>query len=418
MPTYKGFSGVEVFVTIDGHLFLPADLQLEEVHVRDEDEGDNEVTLICEDSKFKIADSAIIKVGGILGIKWGYTGGDLSAERSGYVIMKPSTHYSMDGIYSHIKATTKSATLAARRAQKSYGETSLRNIVSEIAARNGLNSSISGGSERVPAFSHANWSDRQVLRVLADRFGYQLSFENDTIVFARRDYGAVPRLELVFGQGEDSNILTATVNVDAKKSLGDNATTAISINPYTKEVVKGQGSGDTRALAISGEDGHSWLTSPSPTTAQGKNYKSGALKWTELSKTDISQIPPDVGNVMSTPDYFGNNTAAMATGELTKKRKKKGELTIYTEGIPSAKARDIVHVRGLAKRDSGNWYTCCVEHRIGQESGFTTQFELARHGNNTKTGEKNKEPLNKQLPSNTKSKDRTVSVDAETGSIK
>lgn len=417
---YNGFSGLNVFITVGGRLFKPEELDLLKLDVTDADEGDSDVELQCSDDDFKIADAGLFRVGQIMSVKFGYVNGEMSADRTGYVIMKPATSYAKDGVLSTIKASTKSATLAARRPQKNYGPTSLRNILSEVARRNGLKLEIEGGNEQLKGFSQGNWSDRQTCRVLADRFGYQCTFSSETIVFAPRNYNATPTLELVFGNGEEANILSADLNVDAKKE--DNTTQAINVNPSsksTKTVTAGEAS---KALAISAENGHSWETKVSheqvvlpPTTSQNQGVSTmgfplGNSVQSALDSTDLKTL-------LSTPDTVEGNMLAHATAEKLTKQKKKGELTVTCVGIPAARARILVHVKGLAKRDSGNWYVSSVTHSIGKSDGYTTSFELNRHGANTQGGDKTKSPLNSQLPQkNGDGTKQVVAVSAESGS--
>lgn len=401
------FSGVNVFLTIGGVTYTPDDLQLTKLEVTDSDEGDNELEAVCVDNDFRIADSPVIRVGVLMSVKWGYTLGRSSQERQGYVLMKPSVHYTNNGVETTLKAFTKSATLAARQPRKVYGATSVRQIVSEIAIRNGLTLNIVGGNEKLNAFSTANWTDRQVLRVLADRYGYQLSFSSGEVTFAPIDYGAVPALELVYSDGEQGNIINAELNVDARHAMGDSSTVAGGVDPFSK-LFQSATSGDAdKTVAISAEDGHSWLT----TAAQKVADVGGVFEMPKISNS----LPDDVVQHMTSPDV--NNLLASATGEKLKKQKKKGELSIESLGIVDAICRKIVRVQGLAKRDSGNWYVQSVRHDISKQSGYSCHWELARHGNNTQGGATNPEPLNNQSPSKSSGESTVdaVAISAETG---
>lgn len=399
------FSGVSLFVTIGGVTYTPDDLRLIKMEVTDSDEGDNELELECEDNDFHITDSPVIKVGALMSVKWGYTNGTISKERSNYVLMKPSVKYDKDGITTTLKAYTKSATLAATRARKVYGPTSVRQVVSEIANRSGLTLKITGGNEKMDSFAHANWTDRQTLRILADRYGYQLSYSSDTITFAPIDYGAAPVLELVFGNGEAGNIISADLNVDARKPMGDSATTASGVNPFTKTTDKAVSGEAPKTVAISAEDGHSWVTSAVQAVTP-------YLPVFEVPK-DSEAPPADVMQYISSPDI--KNLMATATGEKLKKQRKKGELSIVSVGFTEAICRVIIHVRGLAKRDSGNWHVMSVRHVIDKE-GYNCHWELGRHGNNTHTGERNKSPFNNQKAPTSPS-NATVNISAETGQV-
>lgn len=408
------YSALQVFVTIANQLYTATDLNIISMKVTDDDEGDNEIELTMPDNSYVIADSLLFNVGQLMSMKWGFVGGGTSDERKDYVIMKPSTTYDADGVVSTFTATTKSTTLAAKHPQKVYGATSVKSIISEIANRNSLTLSITGGDERVAGFAHGTWSDRQVIRVLADRFGYQASFSSDTITFAPRDYGATPSIELNFRIGGGSTILTAELSVDAAKSLGDAQTTAVGVDPSSKTVKQGTSQDAPKTLAISAEDGHSWA-SQSSSVPSAVSSNSSVVVLNPLTSTPLAQtMTENIERVFSSPDV--QNLQSTATGENLKKQKKKGELTITSEGFLKARSRMIVHVSGLAKRDSGNWYVVSVVHKI-DENGYTCEWELARHGNNSKGGEKNTEPLNNlKPPSNPGDATKTVvAIDAETG---
>lgn len=410
MPT--NLPGLQVFVTIDNTTITSADTDMIEMSVEDSDEGDNDITISFQDNDYAIADSTLFVVGKKMTVKWGYINGDMSQARSG-ILMKPEVEYTETGVVTKVTAKTKSATLATRRPQKTYGKTSIGSIVQEIASRSGLTLDMTGGSETVNAFSHANWSDRQVLRVLADRFGYQVSYSSDTITFAPRDYGAAPALELVYGQGENSSIHEAHLNVDASKTLGDSLTKAVSLDPSNKKTVVAQSQNAPQTLAISAEDGGSWLASSPVLKPATSLINTLNAKVTSVMDSD-AQAAQDVLSHISTPDPL--NAQLLATAEKIKKQKKKGELSVTSIGIVTAASRKIVTVKGLAKRDSGNWYTISVTHKISEE-GYACEFEFGRHGNNTrKPPVKNTEPLNKQTGGNNQDPTKKIiAINATTG---
>ncbi len=395
------FSGINVFVNIAGTDYLPADLNIIKMIVTDTDEGDSTIELVCEDNKYIIADSSTIKVGALMSIKWGYTQGRQSQQRTDYVLMKPSVSYSKEGVTVTLKAYTKSATLAARQSQKVYGPTTVSQIVNDIASRNGLTLNLTGGQEAINGWSMANWTDRQTLRVLADRFGYQVTFSSDTITFAPIDYGAAPQIALVYNQGERGNIISAELSVDARHAMGDSATVAAAVNPITKTVQQATAQEAQKTVAISAEDGHTWLPQVNATMGSMTPQAFSTLIQPpvfEVPKNSLTP-PPDVTMHITTPDF--SNLSAVATGEKLKKQKTKGELTIVSNGFVTATARLIVNVIGLAHRDSGNWYVQEVIHEIDHAEGYVNHWSLSRHGNNTHGGEKNKPPLNNQLPPST-----------------
>lgn len=406
------YNGLEVFVTLNGTTYTAEQINLSEMKVTDSDEGDNEIELTIPDNEYKITDSGLFKVGQLMSVKWGYANGQMSQQRTNYVIMKPSTNYDASGCVAKVTASTKSATLAARRAQKVSGQTSIKTIISEIANRNGLTLNITGGNDRMAGFAYGMWSDREVVRILADRFGYQASYSSDTLTFAPRDYGAVPVIELVYKRGEGSDILSASLEVDAKKSMGDSKTTAISVDPSTKKVVQQTAANPAKSLAISAEDGHSWVTQAASSVGQALTPTLTAI----VQQSAPLALPPDLQKILSSPDPTVDNLKSLASGEMQKKQRKKGELTIASIGFPQANARIIINVTGLAKRDSGNWYVLNVEHHIITDSGYQCHWELSRRGNNTKGTEKNIPPLNNQKPSGSKTVNKTaIAISAETG---
>lgn len=407
----QAYNGLEIFITVAGITYTAEQLNVSEMTVTDSDEGDNEIELTMPDNDFRITDSGVFKVGQLMSIQWGYANGKMSQKRNNYVIMKPSTNYDAEGVTAKVCATTKSGTLAARRAQKVSGQTSVKTVISEIANRNGLTLNITGGNERMSGFAYGMWSDREVVRILADRFGYQATYESNSLVFAPRDYGAVPTIELIYARGESSNILTAELEVDAKKSMGDSKTVAISVDPGSKKVVQQTASNPAKSLAISAEDGHSWVTQAASSIGSTLTPTLNSI----VQKTTPTALPPDIQKILSSPDPSVDNLASLASGEMQKKQRKKGELTITSLGFPQATARVIVNVTGLAKRDSGNWYTLNVEHKISIDAAYTNKWELSRRGNNTKGTEKNTPPLNNQKPTTSTPNKIAIAISAETG---
>lgn len=413
----RQYSAVIVYITVNNRMFTAQELGVSEVKITDSDEGDNEIELTIPDDDYKIIDGGLFKVGDLLSVQWGYQGSPLSQQRINYPIMKPSVTYDSDGVVAKVTATTKSATLAARRPQKVSGPTSVKTLVSEIAVRNNLKLHITGGNEKLPAFAHSSLSDREVLQILADRFGYQVSYTSDTIMFAPRDYGVVPALKLVYRRGEESTIISANVEIDARKSLGDNNTVAISVDPKTKTVQQATAQSAPKALAISAENGNTWIAQMAHETDKSTPIPNQTVSF--MAKMAKVQLPPEFRTILSTPDSSAENMSALASGEMQKKQKKKGELSITSIGFPEALARMIVRVEGLAKRDSGNWYTLSVEHHIQIDQGYECNWELGRHGANSKgSSDKNTSPLNNLKPAAGDSDHKTkpvVAINAETG---
>ena len=419
------YSGLEIFVTVNGRTYTALELGIQEIQVTDVDEGDNEVEITIPDPDYHIIDNGPFKVGSIMGISWGYTDQKTSQQRSGYVILKPSVMYNAEGVVCKVKASTKSATLAARRPQKTYGNTALKTIIADVCKRNGITLNIKGGDEKVTNFSHGAWSDREVVQVLADRFGYQATWVNQSLEFSKRDYGATPTIQLIFNMGDESNIIEAQLEVDAKKGLGEDAkTTATAVDTNLKRFLSADSLDSPQILAISAEDGHTWVTklfSPkSPTYAQ-QMYQANLDKGSStgiVPQNIAANLPPELAKLISTPEIDQTNLEGLATADTHKKAKKKGELSITSEGIVLATARQIVNVKGLAKRDSGNWYAISVEHHISQDAAYETKWELGRHGNNTKGTEKNKGTLNNNSNvTNSGGNKKAVAVDAETGKV-
>lgn len=435
--TGNKYSGVDVFITVGGKLFTREDLGIFQVNIVDSDEGDNEVELHCMDNDFNIADSALFRVGSVMSIKWGYTTtGEFSTERTGYVIMKPATSYGKDGTISVIKAKTKSATLASRRPQKTYGKTTVKTIVTEIAKRNSLKLELEGGNENLDGFSQANWSDRQVLRVLADRFGYQVSFSSETITFTPRKYGDTPKLSLVFSRGEEGNVISGHLNIDSHSSLGAASGASItSFDPKKKQASVEKAETPKQELAVFAVDGASWMTKsggdaktdPSiPGTSSPIGSISGVLNATKgltnnwaTPQTPTSglsdAIPEDVRALLSTPDTIAGNSLAHATSLNLRHQKKQAELNLDTVGIPQAHARMIVEVSGLSKRDSGLYYVAKVHHKIKFKGGYECTFDLNRHGTNAGGGPKVSAPVNRQKANDGANGVKKVEVSAISG---
>jgi hypothetical protein len=257
------------------------------------------------------------------------------------------------------------------------------------------------------------------LEVGMNRFNYELSFTSEPVVFAPRDYSSVPKLELLYGQGEDGNILDAHLNVDDKKKQGDTASTALSFNPFTKEATAQQAEEANKALAVSAETGSVSVATQNP---QAPSKLAGLFTKAQDQMKSILSMGTngvvkgwDFSKTFSTPDY--KNALAHATSDKLGKQKKKGEFSIVSVGMVNARIRTLIHVSGVAKRDSGNWYVSAVRHVIDADDGYTTEWELNRHGSNSQGGEKTKAPLNTQLPP-TKEHSAVVTVSAESGKVR
>lgn len=441
------FSGVFVHITVNGRLYRADELGLKAVTIIDSDEGDSTVEFSCIDNDFKVADNLFFREGAVLDVRWGYTNPRVYSEtRSGYVIMKPSTKYAEDGVVSTIKAKTKSASLHAHRPQRAYGPTSLATIVKDIVSKAGLKLDMATGSgtEQLPGFSQGNWSDRQTLRVLAERFGYQVSYLSDTVVFKPLEYDHDPKVLLRYGRG--GNVKSANVNNDTHSDAGASSKVMErGFDPKAKvPMVQSSQTGDNTGatLGVFAATGHSWLqkaTGLTPATPSGNSTSAGTSgkadpKASPLPKV-VSSNPTGgttVGNtsdgeefdaeklmvMRSSPETVEATLKAHADATRLKHKKRKAGLTIDSLGIPMGHARMIVTVEGLAKRDSGNWRVSKVTHKIDvNDSTYTCHWELNRPGKGVGSRKEEGKP-NTKPATGSKNLDSQVQVSAISGGVK
>jgi phage protein D len=401
MAYLNAFDGIDIQLVINGHLYKPDDIGLFRLLVAFEDDGDSGVELHCDDHEYFVADSVDFQPGSVLSVKWGYKlSKDYSEEYGGFVIQKPSVEYGEDGVVSIIKAYTKSGLLSALKPQKVYNNKKLGDIVKDIASRAQMKvvwNSEGAGQELVPSIAHATWSDRQLLSVLADRFGYQVSYLADTLVFDRITYAETPAHRLLYNSGEEGNIKSATVSMDSKKDAG--TAMASAVNSVDKAPVEREAGKAETALGVSAVDGSSALvtklTGQQPVNAP--EPKMGVMDSTLLKltggtlkpQTDLNSLLGQGGaeaeafrTILSQPATQQAISDSHATAFKFNTSKKKCGLELVCIGIPSLKMRQLVEVIGLAKRDSGNWYVSKAVHRL-EKAGYTLALECNRSHSNS-----------------------------------
>lgn len=395
MGSTNVFDAIDIQLVINGRLYKPEDIGLFRMLLAFEDDGDSGLELHCTDMDYTITDSIDFQPGQVISVKWGYKlSKDYSEEYSGFVIQKPSTEYGEDGVVATIKAYTKSGLLAASRPQKTYNNRKLADIVKDVASRVQMKVewSTGAGQEIVPAISHSTWSDRQLLSVLADRYGYQVSYVADTIVFDRITYAETPVHRLVYSKGEDSNIKSATVSMDAKKDAGTAMANSFSSETNTPTVEEGKE--PETALAISAVDGFeaafTKTVGQQPVNAPAVSSPSMLDKFA-TSVAGLSggpgnplaaAAPSEFRQLLSMPDTTQAISSSQASAFKFNTSKKKCGLELDCVGMPALKIRQLVEVVGLSKRDSGNWYVSKAVHEFVKSSGYTTSCECNRSRSN------------------------------------
>lgn len=401
----RDLSGLAIYITAGNRTYTMEDLNAFRVTITDSEEGDSTIELQCNDEDYLVTDNMLFQVGESLGVRWGYTlNNEMSKERSGYVVVKPSTTYGEDGTLAVIKATTTSLLMSARRPQKSYGKTSLKAIIQDIATRNKLELEITGGTESVPGFSQGNWDDRQTVRVLADRYGYVATYNGTTLNFAQRDFSLKPASVFYYKQGEQSNIISAQVQQDHAKDMGAGETsTKTKSNPDEKTTNKVEVK-NVKQVDLAASIPSSHVTSaqvpkfgtsveavPPQATTGTPGGLTGVLAGMGSKVMSTNGGGPgkqwdasDIRMISSQPPTMDAISKSHATAGALNAKTRKADMSIVVEGEPSLTAKQIIEVIGLSKRDSGKWYVIKVTHRLDLSSGYTCDMELARTGHNLK----------------------------------
>ena len=432
----SAFDALDIQLVIGGRLYKPDDIGLFRLLIAFEEDGDCGVELHCVDNDYSVADSVDFQPGNLLAIRWGYRlSQDYSDNATHFVIQKPSTDYGEDGVVSIVKAYTKSGLLSAMRPQKVYNSRTLGDIVKDVAGRAQMDvlwNSAGAGQEVVPSISHSTWSDRQLLSVLADRYGYQVSYQGNTIVFDRITYSETPVHSLLYRKGEDSIIRSANVSMDAKKNAG--ATMATSFDPKTKESKTVEGKEAAVSLAVSAIDGLQAFVAPAlgQTPANAATASSPGSSGLMQGMAKLMGVPampnipdplaaPEAKNLrtlLSQPDVSEAISQSNANAFKFNTAKKKCGLELHCAGLPWAKVRQLVQVTGLAKRDSGNWYVSKVSHDISRSDGAITSLECNRNrtnAGNTKGGSAAGTVNKKTAAESTDNKKEVLTVNAQHG---
>jgi phage protein D len=395
----RDLSGLSVFIIAGTRSYTMEDLNAYRVQITDSEEGDSTIEIHCNDEDFRVTDNGLFQVGEVLGIRWGYSlHNEVSAERRGYVVVKPSTTYGEDGTLAVIKASTTSVLMSARRPQKSYGKITLKALVTDIANRNKLAVTITGGDEMVDGFSQGKWSDRETLRVLADRYGYLATFTDTSMDFAQRDFSKKPSLTFYYKQGEISNIISAQVQQNHAKDMGAGEKVAKThFDPDSKAPHKAEVKNVTKVdLAAANPSAHAvstQLVSTEVASPQAKTGEPGGVtglfagfgaKAMGMGGGNKVWDPSDITQLHSGPPTTDEASKSQATASALNAKTRKADLTMMVEGDPLLNAKQVIEVVGLSKRDSGKWWIIKVTHTLDLSSGYTCDMELARTGHNLK----------------------------------
>lgn len=404
----RDLSGLSVFITAGNRVYTMEELNAFRVTITDSEEGDSTIELQCNDEDFRVADNMLFQVGESIGVKWGYANhNELSEDRFGYVVVKPSTTYGEDGVLSVIKATTTSLLMAGKRSQKSYGKVALKTIIEDMAGRASLKlitpEDPAFAKITIDGFSQGNLDDRTALRMLGDRFGYVPTFLNDTIKFLPRDFDQRPTNQFLYKQGEASNIISAQVQQDHAKDMGaGESVVKVKSNPEDKTTTKTEvkekevkqvnlAAANPSAHVSSAKFSTSVETKPAqaqtgtPGGIQGFMAGMGAkIMSTNGGGPGKLWDASDVRQLSSAPPSMDAISKSHATASALNTKTRKSDMSIVVEGEPRLTARQVIEVIGMSKRDSGKWYVIKVTHVLDLSSGYTCDMELARTGHNLK----------------------------------
>lgn len=411
----RDLSGLAIYIIAGNRTYTMEELNAFRVTITDSEEGDSTIEIQCNDEDYTVTDNMLFQVGESIGVRWGYTlNNEMSKERAGYVIVKPTTTYGEDGTLAVLKASTTSILMSARRPQKSYGKTTLKSVISDIASRNKLKLEITGGEEPVEGFSQGNWDDRQTVRVLADRYGYVATYSGTTLSFAQRDFSLKPASVFYYKQGEQSNIISAQVQQDHAKDMGaGEASVKVKPNPDDKTATKTEVKNVTQVnLAAANPSSHvssaqvpKFGTSVEPMPEQKKTGTPGGVQafmagmGSKIMSTNgagpgKTWDASEVRQLSSGPPSMDAISKSHATAGALNAKTRKADMSIVVEGEPNLTAKQVIEVVGLSKRDSGKWYVIKVTHVLDLSSGYTCDMELARTGHNLKGSGKSEGNVN------------------------
>lgn len=303
-----------------------------------------------------------VTVNADLKFKFGFLQGQMSQPQLAK-IQDIDAKYDQNGIQVTLKALDAGHYLKKNSNNKVFKNKTSSEIASEIANDRGISSDIDSTTEKWENMPQGNLSDLHFLKKLCNlEDDYVCYIRSGTLYFKKR--GLDSESKITYTYGEDDRVISFAPKQRTTGREGSNSTVKLTqTNPYT-------GESNLNILKTEEQEKPKVLNNKSYNyDANGNPLNTTVKKDPGRSKTMVKQTQ-------------NKNEAKNISNNMNKKENlNSNEATLIIEGNPLLEPKEIITMKGVAKRHSGNWQIVEVKHRISG-SGFTTSLELKTNGTN------------------------------------
>lgn len=360
----------------------------------DVEEGDDMLKVSFADPFMELVDSPQFVENTEWSVQWGFAGA-LHPPRK-VLVKKPGYRYGEVTI----EALDKGCTLKNSEAWKIEQRKSYKDVVEQIAKKNGMKADVDSGlnSNFLESLPYGGRSDYDILKYIRSRSpDHSFRVTNDTLEFKKRALDDPPVASFEYKPGQNCRITSVDISIkDQDNAKSSKQTTGVAIDPETfkKKIFKSdEGTtsvnnlGDRRVTDTIKTDFSGSIQSPSTGNKSGGRASTASQG---DSSGKILVLPPKKTKELK------NITESKRRSSLLGEAEASFEI-VASPDDEFMRSGTVIQVAGLGVKYSGTWYVLDCTHDLS--NGYLYKFKCSRNAVGSKkrssklNGRKNKKSL-------------------------
>lgn len=341
---------------------------------------DDYLKINIKTNDINLIDADWLAVGKILLFRFGYIAGIDSGERQAIIQAIKINYNALISI--DVECLDKGSTMKKTQSNKVWKDRTASEIAEEISKEYGLEPQIEKTIFKYVSIPQGNKTDFQFLQMLANQEengSFQCYIKDNILYFIKKNLGKNSKRTYIYGDNNGDIISFSVDYRDVTQDMSAGQVTAQSFNPLTQELTKIEANPLNAKENVNLGSVVNTKFDYDSNSKQSKNPNYQNVKSKNEAQKNIT------GKSMSAPSTMPVSTLDNLANSTHKNSKQKELIgTINLVGDASLKVDDILTIKGVGKKFSGNWYISQINHKISN-SGFTTSIELQKNAVNKAT---------------------------------
>lgn len=349
----------------------------------DTEKEDDMVTVVFADPSGTLIDSDQFTENTEWTVQWGFPNRLFPARK--VLVKRPKYRWGEV----EVECLDKGSLLKVEERWKIYKQTTMNEVVGDIAKRHQLKAQLNGLDKSMDAFVYGGRTDYDVLKYFEARLDNHIfKIKDDTLIFQERKMDEAPKATYQYAPGSDSRLIDFEITVkDQDNAKSSNQTSTLGVDPYIfKNETKKSDEGE------------------SPTTNLGQRRVTDSIKSDFTSKISNKSLKGGIVGSSESAESTGkalvmpfNSTDELKSAANSKRNKALLDSTEASFTImaapddPFLTSGNMIQIGGIGKKFSGPYRIAKITHDLS--NGFVYKLDCRRNAVGS-TGKNPKSKLN------------------------